>query len=215
MFKNILNVVSLTMIVFLMVTMFEPVVTQAVDDVIVVSLTVDSGISITSPADVVMSNIGTGIDNSTGGATWNVKSNDPDGYTLNVKASTAPAMVSGGNSFADYTETTPGTPQAWSVDSGTSEFGFSGFGTDVAKVNTDQYGATGQTACDNGSASSTVNATLKYLGFTTSGQLLATRTGTTSTAGIDSKICFAAGQNAAYAPSGLYQATITATALAI
>ena len=212
--KNVLSLVSLSMIVFMLITMFEPVVTQAVQDTIVVSLTVDSGISITSPPDVTMSNIGTGIDNATGAAVWNVKSNDPDGYTLDVKASTAPAMVSGSNSFADYTETPAADPQTWTVDSGTSQFGFSGFGVDVVKVNADQYNASGQTACDNGSAA-VVNPTLGYLGFETTDQRLATRVGTTSIAGVDTTICFAAGQNAAYAPSGLYTATITATALVI
>lgn len=188
---------------------------QSDDDEIIVSLTVDSGISITAAPDVTMSNMSVTVNNSTGWAVWNVKTNSAGGYTLGVKASTTPAMRNGTNSFEDYSEATPGTPDVWSVDSGKYEFGFSGLGSDVVNVNSDQYAATGQTVCDNGSASSTVNATLRYLGFTTSDQTLASRSSTTTPSGVDTRVCFAAGQNGAYAPSGLYQATITATATAI
>jgi hypothetical protein len=215
--KNIFSSIVIFSLLIAGVSAVEPKITNAspVDDEIIVSLTVDSGISITSPPDVTMSNLGTAVNNSTGWAIWNVKTNDPDGYTLSVKASTAPALVSGGNSFLDYTEATPGVPDTWSLDANTIQFGFSGIGIDVQNVNSDQYGATGQTVCDNGSASSTVNASLKFLGFETSDQLLASRAATTSTSGIDTRICFAAGQNGVYAPAGLYQATITATAVAL
>lgn len=192
----------------------EPNTVNAVSDEIIVNLTVESGISITSPADVTMSNMGTAVNVSTGWAVWNVKTNDPDGYTLGVKATTSPAMRNGVSSFADYTEATPATPQAWSV-SNAVEFGFSGLGTDVINVNTDQYAATGQTTCDNGSASSTVNATLRFLGFETSDQTLASRAATTTTSGVDTRVCFAAEQNGVYADAGLYQATIVATATAL
>lgn len=195
---------------------FEPQVVgaQTDSDEIIVNLTVESGISITSPNDVTMSNMGTAVNVSTGWAVWNVKTNDTDGYTLAVKASTTPAMRNGVDSFDDYSEGTPGEPDTWSVDSGKVEFGFSALGTDVVNVNSDEYAATGQTVCDGGS-SSTVNATLKYEGFTTSDETVATRSSTTTTSGIDTRVCFAAEQNGVYAASGLYQATITATATAL
>ena len=180
-------------------------------DSIIVNLTVDDGISITSPADVTMSTMGISANSSTGWAVWNVKTNAPLGYELAVKASAAPAMVSGSNSFDDYTEASAGTPDAWSVDSGKFEFGFSALGTDVVNVNSDEYGATGQTACDSG-ASSTPNASLKYEGFTTADEVIASRAATTTTDGVDTRICFAAGQNGVFTPAGAYSATITATA---
>lgn len=208
--KKIISVFLLSTMLFVVFANIEPVLADAVTDEIVVNLTVDSGISITSPADVTMSNMGTSINTSTGYAVWNVKTNDPGGYTLAVKASTSPAMRNGTNSFFDYTEATPGTPDAWSVDSGTWEFGFSALGTDVES----EYG-TGQTTCDNGVASSTVNSSLNFEGFTTSDETIATRSATTTTSGIDTRVCFAAGQNGVYAPAGLYQATITGTATTI
>lgn len=193
----------------------EPSVVGAAadDDEVIVNLTVDAGISITSPNDVTMSNMGTAVNTSTGWAIWNVKTNDPDGYTLGVKASTSPAMRNGSSSFADYTESTPATPEVWSVTNAV-EFGFSGLGTDVVNVNSDQYAATGQTACDAG-ASTTINTTLRFLGFETSDQPLASRSSTTTTSGVDTRICFAAEQDGVYAAAGLYQATITATATTI
>lgn len=216
--KKILDQVVSTLLVTTLVIVgfaaFEPNAVGAVSDEIIVNLTVESGISITSPADVTMSNMGTAVNVSTGWAIWNVKTNDPDGYTLGVKASTSPAMRNAQSSFADYTEATPATPQAWSV-SNAVEFGFSGLGTDVVNVNTDQYAASGQTTCDNGVASSTINATLRFLGFETSDQTLASRGATTTTSGVDTRICFAAEQNGVYADAGLYQATITATATAL
>jgi hypothetical protein len=213
--KKLSQITFIFIFIIASVSVFEPARINAVTDDVIVNLTVDSGISITSPADVTMSNIGTSVNTSTGSAVWNVKTNDADGYTLAVKASTNPALQSGSNSFLDYTEATPGTPDTWSIDSNTIQFGFSGIGTDVQNVNTDQYAASGQTVCDNGSASSTVNSTIKFLGFQTTDQTLATRSATTTTAGVDTRICFAAGQNGVYAPSGTYQATITATALVI
>ncbi len=218
MFKKVItHTVSLILVVVLLVIGFasaEPYVASAVSDEIVVNLTVESGISITSPADVTMSNMGTAVNTSTGWAIWNVKTNDPDGYTLAVKASTTPAMRNASNSFADYTESTPATPQTWSVSSAI-EFGFSGLGTDVVNVNSDQYAATGQTTCDNGIASTTINSTLRFLGFETTDQTLASRAATTTTSGVDTRVCFAAEQNGVYAAAGLYQASITATATAL
>jgi hypothetical protein len=211
------NIASVTLIITLLVVGYagaEPYVASAVSDEVVVNLTVESGISITSPSDVTMSNMGTAVNTSTGWAVWNVKTNDPDGYTLAVKASTTPAMRNATNSFTDYTESTPGTPQTWSVSSAV-EFGFSGLGTDVVNVSSDRFAATGQTVCDNGSASTSINSTLRVLGFETSDQTLASRAATTSTSGVDTRICFAAEQNGVYAAAGLYQASITATATAL
>jgi hypothetical protein len=210
--KKITKIVSLTLVSLLSLQVIyilvEPSVTQAVfvTDPVDVNLTVDSGITITSPGDVTMApNIGVAANGSIGSVVWNVKTNNAIGYTLAVKASVSPAMVSGGNSFADYTEAVTGTPeQPFTVGSGAYEFGFSAFGTDTS---TGTWGV----AASCGS-SGTPSATQKYMGFTTSDKTIATRATTTTTSGISTTVCFAAAQNAIYAPSGLYQATITATA---
>ncbi len=189
----------------------EPSVVHAVtaNDTVVVTLDVDAGISITSPADVIMApNIGVTSDGSIGSASWTVKTNVPAGYTLAIKASASPALVSGGNFFADYTEAVLGTPeQPFTVGSGDKEFGFSAFGTDTST------GTWGVAASCGGAG--TPSATQKYMGFTTSDKTVATRGSVTPTAGIATTVCFAAAQNAVYAPSGTYTATITATATSL
>lgn len=183
----------------------EPSVARAVTDNVVVSLTVDSGITISDGADVTMApNIGLTTNGSIGDSSWTVKTNDGNGYTLAVKASTSPALQSATSSFADYTEASAGVPELWSVGSGDKEFGYSAYGTDSST-------ATWGTSASCGSAG-TPAAAEKYVGFTTSDKTIATRTSVTPVAGIDTTICFAAEQNGVYADQGAYTATITATA---
>jgi hypothetical protein len=216
--KFIHNISALTLIMALLMSgvyaAFEPEAVNAVttvSDTVLVNLTVDSSISITSPADATMSpNIDVSNNSSIASTAWNVKTNDPDGYTLSIKnASTAPALknLSGGANFADYTEAVPGTPETWSVDSGTFQFGYSAYGTDV---NTTTYG-TGASCGSSG----TPLVTLKYRHASTTNVVAATRSATTTTTGVDTNVCWAAGQNGVFAPAGTYQATITATATVI
>ncbi|HAE36485.1 MAG: hypothetical protein UR85_C0005G0007 [Candidatus Nomurabacteria bacterium GW2011_GWF2_35_66] len=184
------------------------VIAASVNDSVVVTLTVDSGITITTPSDVTMApSFGVAADSSIGSATWNVKTNHATGYSLAVKASASPALVSGANNFADYTEGTPTVPELWSVASGAKEFGYSAYGTDTST-------ATWGTSASCGSAGVPA-AAQKYLGFETTDFTVATRAVVTATTGVDTTVCFAAQQNAVYAASGVYTATITATATEI
>lgn len=185
----------------------EPVIVDAitVTDNVTVTLNVTSGVTISSPADVTMApNMGAGVNSSIGGADWTVTTNSATGYTLGVQASSAPALVSGGNSFADYTT----TPTLWAtgLGAGTYKFAYAPRGTNV---NTTTWG----TGADCGTAGAP-NATLKYSGFTTSSVNIATKATPTGTSGDTTTVCFAAGQNGVFAPSGTYTATITATAIA-
>ncbi len=180
-------------------------IAASVNDSVIVTLTVGSGITITTPADVTMApNIGIAASGSIGSAVWNVKTNRATGYSLAVKASASPALVSGANSFADYTETVNGTPELWSVPSGSKEFGYSAYGTDVSTATwgtSASCGAAGVPAVDQ-----------KYVGFETTDLTIATRNTVTSTSGVDTTICFAVEQDTVYAESGTYTASITATA---
>jgi hypothetical protein len=212
--KNMKKIFTASLISLLFAQMVyfvvEPVIATAATapDSVIVTLTVDSGITITSPADVTMApNIGIAANGSIGSAIWNVKTNRTSGYTLAVKASSAPALVSGGNSFADYTESVANTPEVWSVAGGAKEFGYSAYGTDTA---TGTWG-TG-TSC--GSAG-VPTGTQKYVSFKTADATVATRATVTLTTGVDTTVCFAAQQNTVFAPSGTYTATITATATEI
>jgi hypothetical protein len=179
-------------------------VAEAVTDDVVVTLNVAAGISITSPSDTSMSaTIGVTQNTAVATTTWNVKTNNAAGYTLTVQSSTDPAMQSGTDSVPnDQT----GAPALWSTSAGTAEFGYSANGTDVS---TGTWGTGSYCA---GSGSNSIPTGLKYKGFTTSGVTVATRSSTTTTAGIDTNICYAVEQNGFYIPSGTYTATITGTA---
>jgi len=110
----------------------EPALIKAAataNDSVNVNLTVDPTIAINSPADVSMSPNITGTGTSTGSTTWTVTTNSNLGWKLEVNASTTPAMTSGANNFANYTEGTTGTPDAWLIAAAASEFGFGATGT--------------------------------------------------------------------------------------
>src|SRR3989339_1616491 len=98
MFKRVLvaSIISLFFVQSLYLTL-EPtyVIAASVNDSVVVTLTVDAGITITSPTDVTMSpNMGITANGSIGSSAWTVKTNNTTGYSLAVKASAAPALVS-------------------------------------------------------------------------------------------------------------------------
>lgn len=206
------SVISL-LFIQMMYIVLEPtrVIADSASDNVVVTLNVDAGISITNGSDVTMTpNIGLTSNKSVGSSSWNVKTSSSTGYSLEVKASSSPALVNSAasDSFEDYTPV-GGTPDAWGgVVSGHKEFGFSGYGTDVLAA----YGTA--TNCGN-TGTGVPHADAKYQGFSTSDTQLATRNTVTTTAGITSNICFAAEQNGTYAASGAYTATITATATTI
>lgn len=186
----------------------EPTVANAVTatDTVLVTLNVDAGISITAPADETMSqNLGVAANTAVGDTIWNVKTNNAAGYTLSVKATTSPAMHAGATNIDDYTPAVVATPETWSV-SNTAEFGFSAFGTDVP---TGTWGSDSDCIA----AANTPSASLKYRDFDTTDIQIGSRAATTTTAGIDSTVCFAVEQNGVYVPSGTYIATVVATAV--
>lgn len=199
---TLISTFSLQMMYLVFIEPTTVTAATATDDVIV-TLTVDSGITITSPSDVTMSpHMGISADSSIGTAVWNVKTNHAIGYSLGVKASSDPALVSGTNSFADYQT---GAPTVWAPSASTYQFGFSAFGDTVPT-------ATWGTGASCG-ATGVPTSTLKYKGFTTTNAVIATQATPTTPSGVDSTVCFAAAQNGVYAPSGTYTATITATAI--
>jgi len=187
----------------------EPEVAYALsaNDQVIVTLTVDAGISITDSANTSMSrNLGVTADTAIATSTWNVKTNNAAGYTLGVRATTTPAMRNATNNILDYTPAVVATPETWSVTNG-AEFGFSAVGTDVS---TGTWGPTG--SCGSAHVPS---ASLNYRDFDTTDITIASRAATTTTAGIDTSVCYAVEQDTFYIPSGVYQATIVATATAL
>jgi hypothetical protein len=177
---------------------------QSVNDDVVVTQTVTSGISITSPSDINLTALSTTQNSAVGSATWNVKTNNQAGYTLDLHASAAPALVDATTTEA-FTDYSSATPETWSVSSA-YEFGFSGYGDHVPDVT---WGD--DTDCI--ATADVPSAGLNWRGFDGTNDIeIATSASETSTSGVDSTLCVATEQNGVYAPSGTYQATITATA---
>lgn len=216
------NILCLTLIIGLITLgaflYFEPETTSAAEAsgtspqslTAVASLTVNAEISlsITSTSISLAPNLTMTVNTATGVGVWNVKTNNLNGWSLTLQADRANALYNTASTsvaFTDYTNT--GQPTAWSVSSA-YKFGFTVFGS---SVDTTTWG-TG-TGCGTPSSSS-----LKYLGFNSTTATTVTISNSysnqaTTTSGVNTTMCLAAEQNSVYAPSGSYQANITATAL--
>ena len=211
--KNLNKKFVVSFLILVFVVQFYSMVENAfaVTDNVVVTLTVDSGISISDGAAITMApNISITANGSIGSSSWTVITNDVDGYNLVVGASTDPALKHSNatDSFANYTEAVAGTPEAWSVPSGSKEFGYSAYGTDTA---TGTWG----TAASCGAAG-VPSGTQLYVGFVGAAtKNIATKATVTPSAGITTTFCVAAEQDTIFAPSGTYTATITGTATVI
>ena len=215
--KELLQILGMSLIVTLfMMTGFisvEPTLVQALtdDDQVIVTLNVDAGVSIDTPADTTMSNsLGVSVNTAIATSTWTVRTNNAAGYTLALKASSSPAMRLNTNVATfinDYTEASSDVPETWSVGASTAEFGYSAYGTDVSAGT---WGTVGSALCG---ATSTPSAALKYLGFTTSNFTIASRSSTTTQSGVATTVCYAVEQGSTnYIASGIYSAWITTTA---
>ncbi len=216
-YKKILaaSIISILFVQMIYISI-EPTVTMAAvaSDGVVVTLNVTSGLSISDATNITMTpNIGMSANKSIGSSAWTVSTNSATGYTLAVKNSTATAMMGtiNGDNFANYTEAVAGTPDLWGgVASGTKEFGFSAYGTDAPVGTWGSYSTCGNVG------SGVVDPAAKYRGFlpAMTDIQIASSASPTTVGGTTTNICFAAEQNAVYAKSGAYTATITATATA-
>lgn len=164
-------------------------------------MSMDYHISISSPADVVMGAIAAHGQSAlaTNSATWNIDTDNPAGYSLTWKASTA-TMTSGGDTIAAYTPTVASTPEVWSVAGTDSEWG-GHLGASSTTVNTTTWGAVDTYAGG------------KWLNVATSDFQIASRPTRTSAAG-DDEIIFFGGEIGAtkHQPSGNYTVNVTITA---
>jgi hypothetical protein len=167
------------------------------NDTVVVTLTVNTTISINHPADVALPAI-TGAQISNNNALqWLVVTNNGAGYIFELSASTSPAMKcsSGGctvntDNFADYTPAAADVPETWSVAAAASEFGYTASGTD---------------------ASTTFTNGTKYINTATTYKNIGGRATVTPVAGVSTTVTFQAEVGATSAqPGGNYTATTTA-----
>ncbi|MDZ7612137.1 MAG: hypothetical protein U5L10_05215 [Candidatus Moranbacteria bacterium] len=186
--------IGLIAVFFAAMERYQVLVAGTETDSVEVTVTVSGVISISSPADVSLSPDIPGTGSADGSATWKVETNNSSGWKLEVNADASPAMTDGsGNSFADYTESTAGVPENWSVDSADSEFGFSASG---------DY------------AESEYSSGSNYEGFEGTSKIQVASDGSiTPGGGADTTVHFKAEAGSdKNQPQGEYSATITATA---
>lgn len=206
---------------------FEPTLSSAsggpgvgpYDDLITVTQSVTSEISIDAPANVTMSGTIPSITGNpgvprTGSVTWKVITGNVEGFNLTLKASTSPAMRLDGSGdiftyFSNYTPVATSTPDFDWTSPATSQAEF-GYTVEPATV-----ADTVAKFRDDGSACGTgaLNTASKcwYL-TTTGGEQIINRSSNTLEAGEDEVVRFNTESNAKLLKEGSYVAEITVTA---
>jgi len=167
-----------------------------------------STLSLTVPGAQTMSGTITTANGgiATASATLNVATNGSGGYTLQIKASTSPALVSGANYFSDYSTSSP-LDYAWSVDTGSAKFGFTPEGSDIVTRFKDSGGACNVAGSDTAEAC--------WSGFYTAYDTIAQSAASNYPAGTNTTVRFKAEAGAtASQAAGTYTATVIITAFA-
>lgn len=171
-------------------------------DVTILSLTIPGNTAMTPTIN------GTVGGTANASAALNVKTNNSLGYTLQIKASTSPALQSGSNNFADYTLAGADPDYAWAVAASASEFGFTPEGTDIITRYKDD-GA----SCNQALGSSTADTCWDPLSTTYNN--IAQSSAGNLPSGADTAVKFRAEAGAAAGQAnGTYTATVIFTALA-
>jgi hypothetical protein len=168
-----------------------------------------SYISITSPSDLALANIG-GItgENSEGVLSWQVITDNTAGYTMNIKTNTTPALTSALDSFDDYTPAGADPDYDFSISPTISAFGFSPEGSDTNTRFKDN-GA----SCNIGTGETTGKC---WDGLSTSSKDIAGKTTSNHPGGSTVNVRFRAESGSSHIQtSGSYSASIIVTALTL
>jgi hypothetical protein len=141
-------------------------------------------------------------------ATWTVVTDNPSGYSLSIRSSSSPALVSGINSFADYTPATADPDYNYSVAAASAEFGFTPEGSDIVQQFKDNGVACNVGALDTGDRC--------WVGLATTPTVIAQSTLPNGPAGVPLTIKFRAESGVSNVqPAGAYNATATLIVIAL
>lgn len=168
-----------------------------------------SYISISSPSDLVLTNIG-GIagEGSEGTLSWTVVTDNVAGYSMTIAASTSPALQSAEDSFSDYVPAGSDPDYDFVIAPSSSEFGFTPEGTDVSSRFKDNG-----SACNTGAGETSGKC---WDGLSTTPQTVAGKTSANHPSGSTITVRFRAeAGNARIQTSGSYSASVTATAITL
>lgn len=166
------------------------------------------GLSVSTSSIVMSPNIG-GVSGgqSNGSTSATVITDNPGGYSLTVKASTAPAMATSTYSFADYTTQTANPDFSWSILNTASEFGFTAEGSDIVQ----KFKDNGVDTCNTESSDSIDYCWYK---FSTSTETIAQKYAPNHPTGMATILKIRAESGTSHIQTaGQYKATITITAV--
>jgi hypothetical protein len=151
------------------------------------------------------------IDKNTGGiastsVAFTVITNNSTGYTLRLRADSAPALSASGGSFVDYVNVGADPDFTWSVAATSSAFGFTPEGTDISSRYKDLGGV-----CNQAGGTDTANSC--WDGLSTSYQTIASTAAANNPTGIVTTVKLRAEAGSASSqPIGAYSATVSVTA---
>ncbi|MEI6346147.1 MAG: hypothetical protein WCO79_02850 [bacterium] len=167
-----------------------------------------SSISITSPSGATMGAVsGFSGGTSNGSTTWTVITDNSAGYSLSVRASSAPAMLGqlNGSFIANYVPATSDPDYTFGVGSASSVFAYTPEGNHVVQ----RYKDNGA-ACNVGSGTT---ADACWDGFSTSNVQVSGSASANMPSGTDTTLKYRVGIGASkFQDSGTYEATIIVTA---
>jgi len=167
-------------------------------------------LAVTVPSNVSLSpNIPTlGGGAANGVASWTVTTDNISGYSMSIRSSGAPAMISGANSFLDYVPAGAPPDFTFTTPSASRRFGFSPEGTDISQRFRDNG------AVCNAGALDTTSACWDPLAASPAN--IASRATPNHPLGTLTTVRFRAESGATNVqPVGSYQATTTLTVIAI
>lgn len=170
----------------------------------------DVYLSVTLPGNVTLSpnmpSVGGGTADGTTGVT--VTTDNLAGYAINIRASTSPALVSGGDSFADYVPSGAFPDLSFVTPPASSRFGFTPEGTDIVSSFRDDGVSCGVGVGDTPAAC--------WQGLSTTPLSVVSRATPNHPAGSVTTLRFRAEADAAYVqPPGSYQAIVSLTVMAL
>jgi hypothetical protein len=198
-------------------SLFEPAVSHG-QETFTVTQQITSEVSfLTSPGDVTMSGPIQGVTGGTsyGTSTFNVSTNDPDGYNVTIQFSTTTAMQGVGLSsdIDNYTPATGGVPdENFSVAAGDAEFAYSVVGVTTPSSVDSSFKVSGGVC---GSGTNTAGKCWYNKANATVAETIVNATAPTAGTGATTSVVFRVGVGANPSPAletGFYIATATLTA---
>lgn len=168
-------------------------------------------LAVSSPSNISMSPAiyTSGGGQGNGSAAWAVTTDSSGGYSLSIKASTAPALKSSTDGFLNYVTQVVSAPNFdWGVGDGGEAFGFTPEGADIKSTYKDDG-----VSCNTGSGDTSDKC---WDSVDTTNKIIAQKSSSNHPSGSQTTVKFRAEVGRMIKkPAGSYAATVTVTVLAL